>query len=638
MGRVWPNERAVRFGTFEVDLRSGELRKHGLRIKLHQQPFQILQALLEHPGEVISKEALQKRIWPGDTFVDFDQGLYNAIKKLREALGDVADTPRYIETLPKRGYRFIAEIRLDEQLAKPVEGVPSAPEASPVPALQSTPQVVGTSHNYPVVVLTAACCLVLILGLLLVSEVSGFRGRLLKHRNSTVIHSLAVLPLENLSDDPGQRYFAYGMTEELTTKLAQVSGIKVISHTSTALYENNGKPLSQVARELGVDGVVEGAVQRSENKVRITVQLIYTPDDKHLWAETYDRDYQDVLSLESSVAAAIAAQIRNQTGSAKPVSPVTRASPSPQALENYLQGNYSLHRMGAGAGYEGYRAAVTFFKRAISEDPDFALAYVKLAETYDAAFDNRGVALENEAVRKALELDPELADAHVMNGQIKRIYDCDLPGAEREFREAIRLNPNLSAAHDGLACALSEEGRREESIEEGRRAQELDPEGMPWMLPRIFGNRYDLAIERYRKHLEFQPNDGYAYIDGGLIDLYAWKGMRRQSIEALQRGWTLFGFKSIAEGVARAYATSGYEGAYRYSAKQLERLYLNGTVYKPDMIASYYARSGDNEKSLKWLKILSADNNGCMLDVEGSPDFASLRSDPRFQELLKRPR
>jgi tetratricopeptide (TPR) repeat protein len=380
----------------------------------------------------------------------------------------------------------------------------------------------------------------------------------------------------------------------------------------------------------------KGAVQRSENKVRITVQLIYAPDDKHLWAETYDRDYRDVLSLQTSVAAAIAAQIRNQTRSAKPISPATRDSPNPQALEDYLQGNYSLHRMGAGAGYDGYKAALTFFKRAISEDPDFALAYVKLAETYDAAFDNRGLALENESVRKALELDPELADAHVLNGQIKRIYDCDLQAAEREFREAIRLNPNLSAAHDGLAWTLASEGQSAESIEEGRRAEELDPEGIPWRSAGLSSDQYDLAIEKFRRHLEFQPNDGYAYIDGGLIDLYAWRGMHRQSIEALERGWTLFGFKGIAQGVGQAYTASGYEGAYRYSAKQLERLYLNNTVYKPDMIASFYARSGDKEKSLKWLKILSADNNGCVLDVKDNPDFDFLREEPRFQALLKR--
>lgn len=599
---VQPSREAIRFSVFELDARSGELRKQGVKIKLQDQPLQILQILLEHPGEVITREQLQKRIWPSDTFVDFDHGLYNAVKKLREALGDVAATPRFVETLPKRGYRFIGTVN-------------GAAAPGPISAAQIPPQTSAGARKRLVAALTGASSLVLIFGLLFAFNAGGLRNRWIGRNYPPVIHSLAVLPLKNLSDDPAQKYFSYGMTEELITNLAQISGLKVISHTSTIQYENSSKPLPQIARELGVDGIVEGAVQRSGNQVRITAQLIYAPEDKHLWAQSYDRDFRDMLGLQSSVAAAIVSQIRAQTGSAAPILPPPPASPNLQALEAYLQGNYSSDRMGSGAGYKGYEGAIASFKQAISEDPTFAPAYVKLAMTYDSAFDwrpNEIMPLQKEAIRKALELDPGSADAHAMNGSIKLLYDCDLPGAEKEFKEAIRLNPNLPFAHERFASYLDTVGHREESLDEAHRAQELDPEGFHESAVLISSGQYDRAIEQLRKHLEFQPNDGFAYIDDGLIDAYAFKGMHRQSIEALRQAWTLFGFRAIGLGVGKAYAASGYEGALRYSAKQMEQLYVDRKVYKPDYIASWYARIGDKEQALKWVLIYSKDNDGCM--------------------------
>jgi TolB-like protein/DNA-binding winged helix-turn-helix (wHTH) protein len=639
MGDAQPNGSAVRFGAFEVDLRAGELRKQGIRIKLQDQPFQVLQVLLERPGEVVTREELQQRIWPPDTFVDFDHGLHNAIKKLREALSDSAETPRYIETLPKRGYRFIGPVKPNDRLVVTAVEANKGVASNPTAATQ-LPQTSAGAQKHVVKFLAAASGLALIFGLLSVFNAGSARNRLLGRGNPPLIHSLAVLPFENLSDDPAQKYFSYGMTEELTTELAQISGVKVISHTSTIRYENNSKPLPQIARELGVDGVVEGAVQRSGNQARITVQLIYAPEDKHVWAETYDRDFRNVLELQSNVAAAIVGHIRAQTGSPAPIPRTKPASPNLQALEAYLQGNYSLERMGSGAGYDGYKAAISYFKQAISEDPNFAAAYEKLADTYDASFawrPNEIMPLEKATLEKALELDPGSAGAHLANAHIKINYDCDLPGAEREYKEAIRLNPNLADAHGLFSDYLHTVGREEESIREAQRAQELDPEGMHESGILMATGQFDRVIALLRKHLELHPDDGFAYIDSGLIDAYHFAGRHRESVEAMQKAWTLFGFEDIGKGVGKAYAASGYAGALRYSAQELERLYREGKVYKPDYIASWYARAGDKEQSLKWLKVDLADNNHCWAGLDRDPDFTFLRSDPRFQELVRRP-
>jgi TolB-like protein/DNA-binding winged helix-turn-helix (wHTH) protein/Tfp pilus assembly protein PilF len=619
----------VRFGVFEVDLRAGELRKQGVKVKLQEQPFQILRILLERPNEVVTREQLQHEIWPADTFVDFDHGLYNAIKKLREALGDTASTPRFIETLPRRGYRFVG----------PLNENGHATVVAPRPA---EPSAVAASSARRWWSRTAALVLLAIGTLLLLVLPSSVHGKLQNwfgRADAPQIHSLAVLPLKNLSDDPAQNYFSYGMTEELITDLAQISGLKVISHTSVLQYENSGKPLPQIARELGVDGIVEGTVQRSGKRVRITAQLIYAPEEQHLWAASYDRDVGDVLALESNVAAAIVEPIRAKTASSGAALGKVRAWQSPNALEDYLRGNYALEREGAGEGHDGYKDALTYFKKAIDEDPTFAAAYVQLAVTYDQGFDwraNDKMPFEKAAVKKALELDPELADAHLMNAGIKISYDCDLPGAAKEYEEALRINPNLADAHGGLSGYLDSVGRHDESIQEAKRAQELDPEGSHQTEMLVSSGQYDHAIEEIRKHLELHPKDGWAYIDGdGLIDVYHRAGRHRESVEALQTAWTLFGFEDVGKGVGKAYAASGYAGALRYSAQQMEHLYAEGKVQKPDYIAEWYARSGDKEQALKWIRIDLADNNHCWVGLDKNLDFTLLHNDPRFQELLK---
>jgi len=310
--------RAVRFGAFEADFQSGELRKHGLKLRLQDQPFQILAMLLERRGEMVTREELHQRLWPTDTFVDFDHGLNNAINRLREVLGDSADSPRFVETLPRRGYRFIA--RVDDSAPPSAHTSPPGDAASvaadpatiltvkPATELSRTARKGLQLQNWRLIVFALAACLALVVAF----DPGGLRQRVLGRSGRARIQSIAVLPLENLTGDPSQEYFADGMTDGLTTELAQVSALRVISRTSAVRYKGEKKPLAQIARELKVDAVVEGSVKRAGEHAWITIQLIDTATDRHLWARSYERDLRDIAALQGEVARDIASQVRVQ--------------------------------------------------------------------------------------------------------------------------------------------------------------------------------------------------------------------------------------------------------------------------------------------------------------------------------------
>jgi TolB-like protein/DNA-binding winged helix-turn-helix (wHTH) protein len=325
--------RLFQFGPYELDSAAGELRKHGVKVKLQEQPLQILHKLLENPGEIVTREELQKHIWPADTFVDFDHGLYSAVQRLRDALGDTAETPRYIETLPRRGYRFIGPIKNGNLIE---EKTGTAPRETAASDIQKRPAP-RRNWRVPTIVAIGAVLVVLLFALAL-------KGRRLLGVATPAIRSIAVLPLQNLSNDPSQEYFADAMTEELITELSRIRALKVISRTSVMRFKKTDKPLPEIARDLGVDGIVEGSVLRSGDRVRITAQLIYAPKDANLWAETYDRDLRDVLALQSTVASAIAKEVnvevtRPEQSQLKKLRPV-----NPRALDAYLTGRYHLEK------------------------------------------------------------------------------------------------------------------------------------------------------------------------------------------------------------------------------------------------------------------------------------------------------
>ena len=454
-----------RFGVFEVDLRAGELRKHGLRVRLQEQPFQVLAMLLKHGGEVVTREELQKELWPADTFVDFDHGLNKAINKIRDALSDSAESPRFVETVARRGYRFLAEVRVvdpapvrssEPAIEAPFQSQDRAALSGELAAHKRLGPSVGWRISGSVVVL-----------LLVILTAWAFHSR---NRPSPVIRSLAVLPLESLSGDASQDYFADGMTDELINDLGQISALRVISRTSVMSYKRARKPLPQIARELNVDAVVEGTVLRSGEQVRITAQLIQASDDKHLWSLSYEGDLRDTLALQNQVARTIAEQIRISLNPQEQAALRNMRVVNPEAYVSYLTGRYFWNKRTA----DGLKAAAAYFTQSTDDDPSYARAYSGLADTYALLGDwQYGVMTPKEALPKAkaaaikaLQLDSALGEAHNSLAFCLDGFDWDFESAEKEFRQAIELNPGYATAHHWYAWHLSLVGRNSEALAE----------------------------------------------------------------------------------------------------------------------------------------------------------------------------
>ena len=551
----------VRFGVFELDLRGGELRKYGLRIKLQEQPFQVLVMLLEHAGEVVSREELQKKLWPADTFVDFDHGLNKAINKIREALGDSAGSPRFVETVARRGYRFLAEVKVADAIVAhdagslsqslPMATVPSLPD----PAVKrATPNPYLPSLGMKISILVAVA-------LMAVPAAWMLRFR---NRPSPAIRSLAVLPLDSLSGDASQDYFADGMTDELITDLGQISALRVISRTSVMRYKRVREPLPQIARELGVDAIVEGSVLRSDNRVRITAQLIEAPADKHLWAQSYEGDLLDTLALQNKVARAIADQVRiNLTPREQSILKTARTV-NPEAYEDYLKGRYFWNKRTG----EGLKKATEYFNDAIEKDPTFGQAYAGLADSY-ALLGNGDFAVASPreaypkakaAATKALELDNSLGEAHTSLAFCLGLFEWNWDAAEKEYLRAIALNPGYATAHQWYALQLSLLGRFDEAIAEMRKAESLDPLSLiisANMADVLFAaHRYDEAIQQSRKAIDMDPNFAISHYELG--QALAQKKMYNAAIAELQKANELSGGDTTCITVlAYAYAASG---------------------------------------------------------------------------------
>jgi len=623
--------RVLKFGLFEADFEAGELRKSGMRQKLAGQPFQVLQVLLEHPREIVTREELQQRIWPQDTFVDYDLALRKAIARLREVLGDSADSPRFIETIPRRGYRFIAPLNANGD-ARPVTALPAEV------ALPETRRS-GRSLQIGIVLGLGVAALLLVL--------LGFLPTKLWWRRSVTsgapqIRSLAVLPLQNLSADPSQEYFSDGMTDALITDLAQIGSLKVISRTSSMQYKQTKKSLPEIARELNVDGIVEGTVQRSGDRVRITAQLIYGPSDKHVWANSYERDMRDVFTLERDVADEVSHQVKAQVAAANPVAVKQSRPVNPKALDAYLQGNYHQSKNGRGGGDDESNKAREYFKQAIDADPNFAPAYDGLAEAHLGLLwpSTQDVEIATKAAERAVALEPNSSDAHVTLGEAE-FGPWNWPGAEQELRRAIALNPNNARAHEYLGWLLDETGRLDEGWREYQIAQELDPNNDH--LVDALGRRgqYDRAIAMLQMMLKRYPDDGYLH--ESLYQYYVNKGMHKEALEELEKMASLFGFPEVAARIHRAFVVSGFRGAMREYAKELEYLAATKQVFMPVKVAEVYATLGDKDRAFYWLEqayshreLLPASVETPVGDLRFSFLLSPIRSDPRFNDLLRR--
>ena len=623
----------VRFGLYEVDLDSGEMRKAGLKIQVQPQPLKVLEALLEHPGEVVTRDELRSRIWPSESFGDFDQAVNVAVAKLRSALGDSADNPRFIETLSKRGYRFIADVSLvgaevhtkTSEFAS-ADVIPTEPQLPGVGLVPAPKRSLWPRRRVVIALAPVVGLLILAAGLLRSSRPG--------------IRSLAVLPLENLSGDASQNYFADGMTDELITDLAQISALRVISRTSIMVYKGARKPLPQIARELNVDAVVEGTVLRSGDRVRITAQLIDAASDKHLWSQSYDGEVRDSLVLQNRVAAAIADQIRISLTPREQAALKTLPVVNPDAYQSYLKGRYFWNKRTA----DGLKAGLGYFKKAIEQDPQYARAYSGLADTYALLGDweyavmapKEALPRAKAAAIRALELDSSLGEAHNSLAFVTEVFDWDLDSSGKEFRRAIELNPGYATAHHWYAWNLSKSGRNEEAIGELKKAESLDPlsliinADLAELL--IIAHSYDESIQRSRKTIEMDPNFGLAHHQLG--QAYLQKQMNEEAVAELTKAVQLSeNSPTCIASLARAYVVSGKQSEAIKLLKDLRNRSRPGFSLAAE-ISMIYASLGDRDQAMNWLEKAYEErfNPGVLL----RPGFDPLRSDPRFQALARR--
>jgi TolB-like protein/DNA-binding winged helix-turn-helix (wHTH) protein len=620
----------LRFGVFEVDLQSSELRKSGIKLKLQDQPLQVLIALLEKPGVVVGREELRKKLWDADTFVDFEHSLGTAINKIREALGDSAENPRFIETLPRRGYRFVA----------PVTTISAAsPSPLDTSSANSRRSLLAPSFGRRFALVTAAVIALAALAWGIGHRVVGAGSAL------PPIRSIAVLPFLNLSNDPQQEFFVDGMTDELITDLAKISDLRVISRTSVMPYKPARKSLGEIARELNVDAVVEGTVLRSGNRVRVTAQLIRVPLERHLWADSYQRDLADILSLQGEVARRIASEVRVQLTPAEQTGLTTAFRANPEAYEAYVKGRF-YSRQSTPAGFD---SAVLNFTRAVELEPRYAQAYADLAETYcwmgalGFAPANETLPKARQAAMKALEIDDSLGQGHSSLAWVKYAFEWNFSEAEREFARSVQLTPNSSWAHLWYGMYLAQANRLDASNTEMQKARQLDPlspiVNALAATQLLAARRYDQALEQAGKVLETDPGNGVAR--WLTIEAYERKNVLAKAIDSREDMSVFFGQSKQAAAqefapLRSAYANFGAKGYWQAKLKR-EESRASKNSGDPYALALLYARTGDASRAFAWLEKgyqTRAQNLTFWLRTE--PAFDALRSDSRYTDLVRR--
>lgn len=601
---------------FHLDLARYELREGDRVVRLERQPMELLILLAQRPGELVTREAIAERFWRGSVMVDADHGINNMVRKLRLALGDDSEHPRFLETVVGKGYRLVGRVDLG-----PKRVVHEDLLASPSRAIPRT------------VALPALALIVFGLGAILWAERSALRRAF--SSGESPIRSVAVLPLENMSGDPKQDYFADGMTDELTTDLAKIGSLKVISRTSAMHYRGAREPLVQIARELGVDAVIEGSVVRSGNKVRITAQLIDAAHDRHLWAESYDRDLDDVLAVQNSVALEIARQVRIRLTSSEQQRLRQHRSVNSDAYDAYLKGRYAQTQQSPDALKEGLVA----FRQAIALDPTYAPAYAGLADdysllaNYEVLSPREAFPQAEAAARKALELDPMSPEAHTALAYPENHYTWEWAAAEKEYKTAIALSPSYSTAHLRYAEYLSAVGRHEEAIAEMRRTQALDPLSLVVMsnVGRFLyhARRYDEAIPVLKRTLELDPRRVYARVH--LAMCYDEKGMpeAREEWERVQAEsggapWS---------GYARLCARTGHASQAQKMALALKREAGDSSWF---FLGGVYAALGDKDQAFECLEKAYQTHDFFLAFLKVHPYMDPLRSDSRYVDLLRR--
>jgi TolB-like protein/DNA-binding winged helix-turn-helix (wHTH) protein/tetratricopeptide (TPR) repeat protein len=634
--------RRFQFGVFQVDVSKGEIRKQGSKIKLQEKPFQLLVLLLEHPGRITTREELRQGLWSADTFVDFDANLKTTLNKLRQVLGDSAENPIYIETIPRQGYRFLPPVVSLE--CEPCLTGDTSTGAQPA-AISKTADVPTNSSRAstgPRIAGWQAIGAVILAVVLVVAGIYALRTKsatVLKPMQKRVL--LLVLPFDNLSGDPTQEYFSDGLTDEMITLLGRQypNGLSVIARTSAMRYRATQKPLPQVARELGgVDYVLEGSVRRSGNHVGINAQLFRTRDQASLWAETYETGVADVLTIQSNVAGQIARALVLEVTPERGRQP--RSVPNPKIYDAYLMGLYEANQRSE----PSLRKSVEYFKTAIQGDASYAPPYAGLANSYLLLAGwllmppQEAYPKAKAAALHALELDETLAEAHTTLAEAEHEYEWKWADAEREFRRAIELDPNSAIAHKSYAEFLMHGARSAEATVEMERARDLDP--LSLIVKTLVGfaysnaRQYDRAIEEYEKVIQLDPQfaPAHYFLGGALTNVRQYD----QAIAHLQKARDLtHGASLMSAGLARGYALAGRREQAQQSLRELQLRGMHHYV-SPYGLAQVYAALGDKSGALDMLDRAVNEHAFEVLFLRVDRSFDNLHENPRFQELLKR--
>jgi TolB-like protein/DNA-binding winged helix-turn-helix (wHTH) protein len=639
----------LRFGEFELDLKEEVLKKQEMRVRLAAQPLKLLAFLASHAGELITREEIQTQLWREETFVDFEQGVNQCVRQIRFALGDDAEFPTYIETVPRRGYRFIAPVtvqsREDIPEAKVEDSNTSAAGLQEKTTVADIAPIPAAQPRYPRRRLIAAVATVMMF--LAAGTLAFFRAPRL-HLNALwngsaarPIRSLAVLPLENLSGDANQEYFADGLTEELITDLAGIRSLRVISRTSSMQYRNTQKALPQVARELNVDALVEGSVTRSGNQIRITAKLIRA-DDQSIWADSYEGTLSDVLALRSQVARSIVREIRADLAPGEERSLTAKKNFDPAAYDAYLLGRYYWDKRTK----EGLQKSTEYYSKAIDLDPNYALAYSGLASSYhvfqtyaflpaaEAAGKSKAAAL------KAISIDPSVADAYAVLADNFTTYDWNWAEAERLYRKAVELNPNDSTTLEWYAEYLNAMGRPAEAIAVVEKARQVDPISLVTsaVAGRVLymARQYDLSIEQCKKTIEMDPNfpRSYAY----LARAYEKKDLYAEALAAHEKNRSLTGHPTVTPVFQRT-SGKGVDAA-AYWRQRLEWAKQDAKEGRPSTFdfAVIYGHTGkkDRDKAFAFLEKAYEERSAWMAELKVAPLLDPLRDDPRFADLVRR--
>ena len=626
--------RILCFGSFQVDIVSGELRRQGLKIRLQDQPFRLLVLLLERAGDVVTRDEVREKLWPADTYVDFDHSLNTAVRKLREALGDSAEGPRYVETLARRGYRFIAPVTplRTAQVAQPV----SADVASPLPS--PAERLSPSARRLLILVIAVVICAAGVVAYRLVPR----QGPLTQSGRGL---TLAVLPFDNLSGDAEQEYLSDGLTEEMITQLGRLEPdrLRVLARSSTWKYKRADRDIGRLRRELGADYVLEGSLRRAGERVRVTAQLVRADDQSQVWAETYERSFRDVLILQSQVAEAVARTVA-VTLTPDAHARLARARPvRAEAYQDYLRGRFFWNRRTEAA----LKQALGYFQKAIAVDPGYAPAYSGLADSYlslgassivGGLPPRQAMPEAKAAALKALQIDDTLPEAHTSLAMVHLLYEWDLAACEKEFRRAIELDPNYTAAHHWYSHCLLPLGRTEESLAESKRALELEPVqlvvGIHLGWHYLYARQYDQAIEQFRKTLELDP--AFPQTQRYAAWAYLQKGMHPEAIAALRAALAALERSPEIEGeLGHALAVAGRRAE---ALAMLEGLgHLSATRYvSPYSVALVHAGLGNRDQGLAWLDKAYAERSDYMPYLRLEPMLDGLRADHRFATLVRR--